>query len=637
MKKILLLWSIFFTLSGLQAAEGDTTHLRVHDDVHMDWNGNFDSLATFPDDGKTYRKILMKYTLGCPTNGCSDWDYTTKIRMRETTPTDTFWVELGRLITPYAAGFPDEWEQAHWYDITDYAPILKGDKLLRARYDGWQDGFTVTLDFYFIEGTPPRDPKRVQTLYDGSFQYGRPNNPIESKLTPFNFQLQGDEEQAALHFTPTGHSFGGKENCAEFCQKSYYVKLNGNQVDQQLIWDDNCGNNPLYPQPGTWLYNRANWCPGARGHRYVHNFNTGLVSGQNEIDVDMEPFVFDASHPPAGGTNPNPIYIMYGGLITYGDWNFQNDVELLEILAPNDDFNYNRMNPICANPVVKIRNSGGATLTSATIEYWIEGGNKFTHEWTGSLEPMEEEVVEIDSWEYFSERTGTANTFYAKVGEPNGVADEYDQNNQLSAAFDVPDMIEGEFFVWWKSNAAAAETSWKLEDVSGNIVEQSTAMTPNETRRDTLQLEQGCYTFTLEDSQCDGLSFFANNDGSGYARIHGMDMSILHQFNSNFGCKSEFTFTVGFAVGTEEVTPKDIVNIFPNPASNQLSLEVFREHTTALKAEIFSITGTLMQQEQLGNLNGTSTSIDISNLASGMYLIRLSGEGLEHSERFIKK
>ena len=37
--------------------------------------------------------------------------------------------------------------------------------------------------------------------------------------------------------------------------------------------------------------------------------------------------------------------------------------------------------------------------------------------------------------------------------------------------------------------------------------------------RDTLLLGLGCYKLTVEDTDGDGLSFFANNDGSGFFRL----------------------------------------------------------------------------------------------------------------------
>jgi hypothetical protein len=47
----------------------------------MTWYGGYTKPVKFPDGNTTYHKILMVYTMGCATGGCSDWDYTTKIEV----------------------------------------------------------------------------------------------------------------------------------------------------------------------------------------------------------------------------------------------------------------------------------------------------------------------------------------------------------------------------------------------------------------------------------------------------------------------------------------------------------------------------------------------------------------------------
>ncbi len=61
------------------AAPGDTSHVFVHDKTDITWYGNYDDTGVFPNGSKTYRQILMHYTVGCASGGCSDLDYTTKI------------------------------------------------------------------------------------------------------------------------------------------------------------------------------------------------------------------------------------------------------------------------------------------------------------------------------------------------------------------------------------------------------------------------------------------------------------------------------------------------------------------------------------------------------------------------------
>ena len=61
----------------------DTTFVTVHDNVDMTWHGSYNSWGEFPSGQDSYRKILMHYTLGCASSGCSGWDYTTNVNLRK--------------------------------------------------------------------------------------------------------------------------------------------------------------------------------------------------------------------------------------------------------------------------------------------------------------------------------------------------------------------------------------------------------------------------------------------------------------------------------------------------------------------------------------------------------------------------
>ena len=104
----------------------------------------------------------MHYTLGCPSIGCSEWDYTTKIEVANPlNDSTTQWLELVRIMTPYAGDRNEGWTHEWIIDVTDYASVLTGERIIKANYGGYQDGFTVTIDFEMIEGTPPRCSLRL--------------------------------------------------------------------------------------------------------------------------------------------------------------------------------------------------------------------------------------------------------------------------------------------------------------------------------------------------------------------------------------------------------------------------------------------------------------------------------------------
>ena len=144
-------------------------------------------MAEFPNNDITYRKILMHYDMRCSSSGCSGWDYTTKISLLQPTEDldengSIIYIHdqtIANVITPYGTymqgngteGFSPNWVQRYTYDVTDFAPLLKGPVMMRAFYGGWSTGFNFTISFELIDGTPPRNVIDIQNLWSGSNSY----------------------------------------------------------------------------------------------------------------------------------------------------------------------------------------------------------------------------------------------------------------------------------------------------------------------------------------------------------------------------------------------------------------------------------------------------------------------------------
>ena len=79
---------------------------------------------------------------------------------------------------------------------------------------------------------------------------------------------------------------------------------------------------------------------------------------------------------------------MEGQIISYGAPNMTHDVELMDIIAPNNRKVLSRWNPVCENPIVLIRNNGTAPLGECVFEYGIEGNEVHTYTWTTN-DPLE--------------------------------------------------------------------------------------------------------------------------------------------------------------------------------------------------------------------------------------------------------
>src|ERR1043165_3766373 len=201
MVRNLLLLMVMVCSNSIFAATGDTTIITAHANSNLaSPPSNDDEWIVFPNNATTYQKILMKFTLGCGTPNCSGWDYTVNTSLGkkngaidsaivaiDTLLHDTTWsfsehvnfMEISRLITPYGTymaagsnGFNNSWTHPYYYDVTDYASVLKDSVNVRVHYDGWTDAFSAKVEFIFIEGPVTRTVESIHEVYNTYFGYG---------------------------------------------------------------------------------------------------------------------------------------------------------------------------------------------------------------------------------------------------------------------------------------------------------------------------------------------------------------------------------------------------------------------------------------------------------------------------------
>ena len=193
---------------------------------------------------------------------------------------------------------------------------------------------------------------------------------IENALTAQSVKVDSAAQSVKVRVLITGHGGESNENCSEFCPKHYYLKLNGTQFAEQLVWKDDCGSNAITAQPGTWVYNRANWCPGEQVRAFDYEMANMTAGNTYSLDLDMEPFT----------ANGSASYNLSTQVFFYKAFAYQNDAAIDDILAPTKNFWHNRYNPICDNAVIKLTNKGGKPLTKASIKYQISNGTIQTYQ-----------------------------------------------------------------------------------------------------------------------------------------------------------------------------------------------------------------------------------------------------------------
>jgi hypothetical protein len=525
--------------------------------------------------------------------------------------------ELARYITPYGNNLSlgDGWT---WiYDLTDYAPLLRDSVHLTA--GNWQE--LLDMKFRLIEGTPPRDVIGVTNIYTGTHGYA---DTSQHNLPPVKVKIPADASTARLKMRITGHGFGGNQDCSEFCPRTNKLFINGTQAFFHKVWRK-CGINPLYPQGGTWLYDRADWCPGAEVSTKDFELTPFVVPGDSmTIDYDLQ------SGYKWNGQGSWPYYQIESQLITYGSPSFSQDVALEEIISPNNIKNYNRFNPMCGSPVVVIKNNGNTPLTSAEISYGPAGGKMQVYAWTGSLAFQDTVWVTLPPVDW-SEWTGGDNRFIFTADKPNGGADEYPFNNTLTSAFTIPPTYDNLLVFHFKSNHLASSLSWELEDEQGNVLYQNVPMEQNTVYIDTFQLQKGCYRLNIRNADGEGLSYWANmppygNGTAGYARIKSIDDKLIKTFQGDFGSVIGQSFTVGMTIDVPELNPNGYVNIFPNPSDGKFSVALIYQQEENIRITVTDLLGKEIFRKDYPGIRSETIPVDISGTPKGVYFVTIGSD-----------
>jgi hypothetical protein len=375
-------------------------------------------------------------------------------------------------------------------------------------------------------------------------------------------------------------------------------------------------------------YERGNWCPGAIV--YSH-FNT--LTGVSTGSVFSTSVVYD-SYVSSGGAS----YTGEGTLIYYGPMNKSLDVTLEDVIAPTNDENHFRENPVCGKPTIHVKNTGAITVTTMDIDYGIAGMSLGSYTWNGSLASLAEtDIVLPELADLNHVAGGTANlTFTAKIVGVNGTFDVDSTNNTMKTQFTPGPLLPTTFRVSFRTNneaisatSSTSESSWVIYDMSGAIMASRTNNPISTYFNDTITLGPGCYKIQLYDSSCNGLYWWANPSGTSAGsfnlrKLNGVNIN-LHgyttggTYGNDFGCGYTAYFYTDWPTGVVDIKA-DAVNmdVFPNPAQNILNIDL---------EGIQNVNGTIRVIDAIGRTVITQPcteahpQLNTATLANGVYTV----------------
>jgi len=530
--------------------------------------------------------------------------------------------EIMSFVTPYGIKLNLGPNGKTWqFDVTDFSPILKGEKRLSVEFGKYQE--ELDIRFLFIKGTPPRNVNKIQQIWRSGttrkFTDIRENKFFEPRM----ITLDKNSSMYKIRSVITGHGQQG-----EFIPQDHFINLDGGS--KEFIWKvwKECADNPVYPQGGTWIYDRSGWCPGAPTDIKEMEI-TDLVASKDCVEIDYG--IYSATG--------DSRYIVNCQLVSYGDINFNHDACIYEIQRPSRRTEFARFNPICYDPVVVIQNTGASELTNLKIKYFVKGGEEKTLDWDGELKFLEKEEVTLPIEKTSFWLGDGSNVFVVEISQPNGSSDEYALNNRMESAFDLPDVINNEFILVFKSNSKPAENKLYLKDMDGNIIYKKTIVAKNHTYNKELKLEDGCYELEITDSGEDGLDFWANpsqGHGSLYFKKTFNPIRIKN-FNSDFGKFMRYSFLIGDITKVDgEIISDDVFDIYPNPASGEIELKLNIDCSTDSKIEIKNIDGQRIHRTLLYDdlING-SIRIDLSQLPKGLYFVSYKDKSGTYTKKLV--
>ncbi|MDA8901691.1 right-handed parallel beta-helix repeat-containing protein [bacterium] len=112
---------------------------------------------------------------------------------------------------------------------------------------------------------------------------------------------------------------------------------------------------------------------------------------------------------------------------------------------------------------------------------------------------------------------------------------------------------------------------------------------------------------------------------------------ILTVTQASSGCSARDTVNITFqsCVGLNEVDADLNVNLYPNPASNFVTIEVFDKYNTGdLRLEIMNSLGQVISSRSITNSN-EKIIMDVNNFSKGLYFVRISSDKVYMTKKLL--
>jgi len=270
----------------------------------------------------------------------------------------------------------------------------------------------------------------------------------------------------------------------------------------------------------------------------------------------------------------------------------------------------------------RLQNNSTTPMTSCTIVAMQGASTVATLPWTGSLP---------NAYDYTDVTIGTTpisanTTFTYSISSTDAIA----SNNTVTKTINYSNLQANSLAITVKitTDRYGSETRWTIKNSAGTTVASGgpyTTMTANgaypQPDYNTTLPALDCYTFEVTDSYGDG---FTGTYGNGSAIIVAAAVNVF-SITSFTGDAIDRAFKV-MTTGIEENAAVTDVNVYPNPMSNNATVNFNMTESNPVSIAVVNSIGQVVANENLGTVGaGNQTySLDASKLVNVFYFLNIT-------------
>jgi hypothetical protein len=265
------------------------------------------------------------------------------------------------------------------------------------------------------------------------------------------------------------------------------------------------------------------------------------------------------------------------------------------------------------SPSINVQNLGSDPITSLSIEYSVNSGTVETYNWSGLINPAQNETIELPAIPYTIDPNG--NTVDVELG-----SDDDNSNNQVTGSFENSISSTQSANLILNTGTNGSQITWDITTLSGNVVENGGPYSNNQSLNIPFTFDEDCHRFEIRS---------ANGNGGSSVVLYDSANEILYSSNGGFGFAESSSFNVEESLGINDQSFEGL-SIYPSPATSLLNIQNAENATI----EIYSILGQVLYTKNDISIN---EQVEVSQLTPGTYLVKISNGNAVKTSKFIKK